>query len=53
MLTNEKKHQIFQKLRSANYQASLRLEGLGQRTTGTDKNLAARTELALKTKNVR
>lgn len=53
MLTNEKKHQIFQKLRAENYQASLRLEGIGQRTTSDDKCIAARVELKRKTRNAR
>ena len=57
MLSNEKKQQVFQRLRTENYQASMRLEGLIQRvignSTATDKSTANRTESSLKTKNVR
>lgn len=38
MLPNEKKHQIFLKLRTENYQASLRLEGLGKHRSVANKN---------------
>lgn len=53
MLSNEKKQQIFQKLRTENYQASMRLEGLIQRPTNADKSIATRAAQTLKTKNVR
>ena len=38
MLSNEKKHQIFLKLRLENYQASLRLEGIGNHRSIDNKN---------------
>ncbi|WP_374762154.1 YhfG family protein [Massilia scottii] len=37
MLTNEKKRQVFLKLRTENYRASLRLEGLVQRPVSAAK----------------
>lgn len=37
MLTNEMKRQAFMKLRTENYRASLRLEGLAPRPVGTNK----------------
>ncbi|WP_150118619.1 YhfG family protein [Collimonas fungivorans] len=53
MLTNEVKRQVFLKLRSENYRASLRLEGLVQRPVGVNKPAVGATTAALKTKNVR
>jgi hypothetical protein len=53
MLSNEKKQQIFQKLRTENYQASMRLEGFTQRPTGSDKSIATGAAQTLKTNNVR
>ncbi|MDQ1920947.1 YhfG family protein [Massilia pseudoviolaceinigra] len=53
MLTNEKKRQIFLKLRSENYQASLRLEGLVQRPVSTNKPALERTAATLTKKNGR
>ncbi len=38
MLTNEMKRQVFLKLRTENYRASLRLEGLEPRTVSTTKS---------------
>ena len=37
MLTNEMKRKVFMKLRTENYRASLRLEGLVQRPAATGK----------------
>jgi len=37
MLTNEMKRQAFMKLRTENYRASLRLEGLAPRPAGANK----------------
>ena len=53
MLTNEMKRKVFMKLRSENYRASLRLEGLVQRTAGTNKPSVELAMAALKTKHVR
>jgi hypothetical protein len=53
MLTNEMKRQVFLKLRTENYRASLRLEGLVQRTVGAGKPTVEPTAAALKTKHVR
>ena len=53
MLTNEMKRQVFLKLRTENYLASLRLEGLVPRTVGTNKPAVEVTASTLKTKHVR
>ena len=53
MLTNEMKRQVFLKLRNENYRASLRLEGLVQRTVGARKPNVEPTSTTLKTKHVR
>lgn len=53
MLTNEMKRQIFLKLRSENYRASLRLEGLVQRTADAVKPSVEPTATASKTKHGR
>ena len=53
MLTNEMKRQVFLKLRSENYRASLRLEGLVQRPVGANKPAVEATAATLKTKYVR
>jgi hypothetical protein len=53
MLTNEMKRQVFLKLRTENYRASLRLEGLVQRTEGANKPAVEVTAATLKTKHVR
>ncbi len=53
MLTNEMKRQVFLKFRSENYRASLRLEGLVQRTVDLNKPAAEPTATTLKTKHVR
>ncbi|WP_420213823.1 YhfG family protein [Janthinobacterium fluminis] len=47
------KRQIFLKLRTENYRASLRLEGLVQRTVGTDKPAVEPAATTLKTKHIR
>jgi hypothetical protein len=52
MLSNEKKREIFLKSRTANYQASMRLEGLNPRPVITDKTARAQATPS-KTKNVR
>lgn len=52
MLTNEMKRQVFLKLRTENYRASLRLEGLVQRTVGAKQAAVAPTTATLKTKHV-
>lgn len=49
MLSNEKKHQIFLKLRRENYQASLRLEGLGNRPSVVNKNESALSQEKMNT----
>jgi hypothetical protein len=51
MLTNEKKRQVFLKLRTENYRASLRLEGMVQQKTGAAR--PAQPTALLKTKHVR
>lgn len=51
MLTNEMKRQAFLKLRTENYRASLRLEGLTPRPVSANK--PAPTTAALKTKHAR
>lgn len=51
MLTKEMKLQAFMKLRTENYRASLRLEGLTPRPTSTHK--PASTTATLKTKHAR
>ncbi|NHZ60943.1 YhfG family protein [Massilia genomosp. 1] len=53
MLTNEMKRQVFLKLRSENYRASLRLEGLAQRSIGVSKPAEASAEATPKKKHVR
>ncbi len=53
MLTNEMKRQVFLKLRAENYRASLRLEGLVQRTVGINQPAMEATAATLKTKHVR
>ncbi len=53
MLTNEMKRQVFLKLRTENYRASLRLEGLVQRTVGANKPAIEVTAATLKPKHVR
>jgi hypothetical protein len=53
MLSNEKKREIFLKSRTANYQASLRLEGLNPRPSVSDKTATVRTAAPPKTKHVR
>jgi hypothetical protein len=53
MLTNEMKRQVFLKLRSENYRASLRLEGLVQRPVDADKPAIEQPSATIKTKNVR
>lgn len=53
MLTNEMKRQVFLKLRSENYQASLRLEGLVQRTVSANKPAVEPIVTMLKSKHVR
>lgn len=53
MLTNEMKRQIFLKLRSENYRASLRLEGLVQQAKAADKPAAVFNMPSPKTKNGR
>lgn len=53
MLTNEMKRQVFLKFRSENYRASLRLEGLVQRTVAPNKPAVEPTATTLKTKHVR
>jgi len=53
MLTNEMKRQVFLKLRTENYRASLRLEGLVQHKVGANKPAIKPTVATLKTKNVR
>lgn len=51
MLTKEMKLQAFMKLRTENYRASLRLEGLTPRPASTHK--PASTTATLKTKHAR
>ncbi|MFZ4529588.1 MULTISPECIES: YhfG family protein [Undibacterium] len=51
MLTNEMKRQVFLKLRTENYRASLRLEGLEPRTVSTTKSTTK--PVVLKSKHVR
>lgn len=53
MLTNEMKRKIFLKLRSENYRASLRLEGLVQRPKAADKAAIEPAAVVPKTKHVR
>ncbi|MES2258597.1 MAG: YhfG family protein, partial [Pseudomonadota bacterium] len=53
MLTNEMKRQVFLKLRTENYRASLRLEGLVQRTVEANKPAVEVTAATLKTKHGR
>jgi hypothetical protein len=53
MLTNELKREVFLKLRSENYRASLRLEGLVQRPLGATKPADASTAANPKKKHVR
>jgi hypothetical protein len=53
MLTNEMKRQVFLKLRTENYRASLRLEGLAPRPVGAGKPTVEATAATLKTKHVR
>ncbi|MDB5906601.1 MAG: hypothetical protein JWP34_715 [Massilia sp.] len=53
MLTNEMKCKVFLKLRTQNYRASLRLEGLVQRPAVANKAAIAPTAATLKTKHVR
>ena len=53
MLTNEMKRKVFLKLRTENYRASLRLEGLAPRPAGVSKPAVAATAVPLKTKHVR
>lgn len=53
MLTNEMKRKVFLKLRTENYRASLRLEGLTPRPAVASKSAVAATVAALKTKHVR
>jgi hypothetical protein len=53
MLTNEMKRKVFLKLRTENYRASLRLEGLTQRPNGASKIAGEPVAVALKTKHVR
>lgn len=50
MLTNEMKRQAFLKLRTENYRASLRLEGLTPRPAAAKKPL---TTASIKTKGAR
>ncbi|MFZ6755583.1 YhfG family protein [Undibacterium sp. Ji50W] len=50
MLTTEMKRQVFLKLRTENYRASLRLEGLEPRTVSTNKSTT--TPVVLKSKHV-
>lgn len=52
MLSNEKKREIFLKSRTANYQASLRLEGLNPRPVVTEKTTRVQATPS-KTKHVR
>ncbi len=52
MLTNEMKRQVFLKLRSENYRASLRLEGLVARPVDA-KSAVEPVAPARKTKHVR
>lgn len=49
MPSNEKKHKIFLKLRTENYQASLRLEGLDKRRSIVNKNESALSEEMMNT----
>ena len=53
MLTNEMKRKVFLKLRSENYRASLRLEGLVQRPVGANKPSIEPTAAKLKSKHAR
>lgn len=56
MLTNEMKRQVFMKLRTENYRASLRLEGLVQRPAVAGKPavaVVAATAVTLKAKHSR
>lgn len=53
MLTNEMKRKVFMKLRTENYRASLRLEGLTPRPASAGKPVIAAPAAALKTKHVR
>jgi len=53
MLSNEKKREIFLKSRTANYQASLRLEGLNPRPAVSNKTATLQTGTPPKTKHVR
>ena len=53
MFTNEMKRQVFLKLRSENYRASLRLEGLVHRPTGTEKPVVEPPPVNPKMKHVR
>lgn len=48
MLTNEMKRQAFLKLRTENYRASLRLEGLTPRPTPANKPAPAAATLKIK-----
>ncbi|RSZ56558.1 DUF2559 family protein [Massilia atriviolacea] len=53
MLTNEMKRQIFLKLRSENYRASLRLEGLVPSPVSTSEPVVKKIALPLKKKHGR
>jgi hypothetical protein len=53
MLTNEMKRKVFLELRAENYRASLRLEGLVQRSVVAKRPSVAATATTLKTKHVR
>lgn len=53
MLTNEMKRKVFLNLRTENYRASLRLEGLVQRPAGANKTAVEPAAATLKTKHVR
>lgn len=53
MLTNEMKRKVFLELRAENYRASLRLEGLVQRSIAAKRPGEEATAATLKTKHVR
>jgi|GEM_PF-2024880 len=53
MLTNEVKHQVFLKLRTENYRASLRLEGLVPHAVDTGKSTSKAVVPTLMIKHVR
>lgn len=53
MLTNEMKRQMFMKLRTENYRASLRLEGMVARPAAAGKQAGAAPVATLKTKHGR